>query len=139
MIMGTFYNKVSFDARGELGIGNGECLDQRHGIEPIAKIVLLCCCESNKKDSRVSYRDLKVWKLGVELAEMVYKLTNCFPKEERYGLISQVRRAAIAVPSNISEGYGRFTRNYYKQFVRILSGSLYSSFPNQEFHNFLCV
>lgn len=71
-----------------------------------------------------SYRDLQVWKQGMALAENCYRVTKPFPKEEIYGLVSQIRRAAVSVPANIAEGYGREYRNQYIQFLRIAQGSL---------------
>jgi four helix bundle protein len=71
-----------------------------------------------------SYRDLEVWREGMDLAEACYQLTKTFPKEEMYGLVSQIRRAAVSVPANIAEGYGREYRNEYIQFLRIAQGSL---------------
>ncbi len=70
-----------------------------------------------------SYRDLKAWQLGMELAVKVYSLTKGFPKEELYGLSSQMRRAAVAVPSNLSEGHPQSTRTYVR-FLGIALGSL---------------
>lgn len=60
----------------------------------------------------------------MDLAESVYRLTSAFPKDELYGLTSQMRRAAVAIPSNIAEGYGRETRGAYLNFLRIARGSL---------------
>ena len=71
-----------------------------------------------------SYRDLRVWQEGMNLAEMSYQVTKTFPKEEMYGMISQIRRAAVSVPANIAEGYGRENRGEYIQFLRIAQGSL---------------
>ncbi len=71
-----------------------------------------------------SYRDLKVWQEGMNLAESCYKATKAFPKEETYGMISQIRRAAASIPANIAEGYGRRTRGEYTQFLYIAQGSL---------------
>jgi four helix bundle protein len=71
-----------------------------------------------------SYRDLWVWKEGMELAEMCYRLTRAFPREEVFGMTSQVRRAATAIPDNIAEGYGRENSGEYVQFLRIAQGSL---------------
>jgi len=71
-----------------------------------------------------SYRDLLVWQKAVELALLVYRMSAGFPKQEVYGLTSQVRRAGISVPSNIAEGYGRGTRREYIQFLSIAQGSL---------------
>jgi len=70
-----------------------------------------------------SYKDLKVWQRGIELSLAIYKLTASFPLDERFGLISQLQRAAVSVPSNIAEGYGRGTRKDYKQFLSIARGS----------------
>jgi four helix bundle protein len=71
-----------------------------------------------------SYRDLKVWAKGVELAKFVYLLTKDFPKAEVYGLTSQMRRATVSVPANIAEGHARQHRNEYRQFVHHSLGSL---------------
>jgi four helix bundle protein len=70
-----------------------------------------------------SYKELHVWNRGMELSLAVYRLTAKFPREEIYGLTSQVRRAAVSVPSNIAEGYGRNSRKEYKQFLAIARGS----------------
>ncbi|AOW98858.1 hypothetical protein BJP34_04785 [Moorena producens PAL-8-15-08-1] len=71
-----------------------------------------------------SYRDLKVWQVGMDLAQMCYLATRHFPKEELYGMISQIRRASASIPANIAEGYGRKTRLEYIQFLYIAQGSL---------------
>ncbi len=71
-----------------------------------------------------SYRELRVWGEGMKLAEQCYYLTKAFPKEELYGLASQIRRAAASVPANIAEGYGRENRGDYVQFLRVAKGSL---------------
>jgi four helix bundle protein len=71
-----------------------------------------------------SYRDLHVWQLGVELAKECYVLTRAFPREETFGLTSQIRRAAASVPANIAEGNGREHTGQYIQFLRIAQGSL---------------
>lgn len=68
-------------------------------------------------DAILSYRDLRVWKLGMDLVEEVYKATASWPNHERYALIAQVHRAAISVPSNIAEGH---TSSYRREFVRHL-------------------
>tara|TARA_R110002124_G_scaffold5426_8_gene34774 strand:+ start:1371 stop:1730 length:360 start_codon:yes stop_codon:yes gene_type:complete len=70
------------------------------------------------------YRDLLVWQKAMGLAEATYRLTRRFPGEEKFGLTSQARRAAVSVPANIAEGYGRGTRPAYVSFVRIAQGSL---------------
>jgi four helix bundle protein len=71
-----------------------------------------------------SYRDLVVWQQAMDLAVAAYKTTRSWPKEEIYGLTSQVRRAATSVPANIAEGFGRENRGSYQQFLRIAQGSL---------------
>ncbi|RWO94530.1 MAG: four helix bundle protein [Mesorhizobium sp.] len=71
-----------------------------------------------------SYKDLIVWQQAMDLAVAVYGATKSWPKEELYGLTSQVRRAATSVPANIAEGYGREIRGSYQQFLRIAQGSL---------------
>jgi four helix bundle protein len=74
-----------------------------------------------------SFKDLFVWQKGIELVNEIYKLTKLFPKEELYCLTSQIRRAAISVPSNIAEGWGRGTTKNYIQFLEIARGSLYET------------
>src|SRR6266404_3950308 len=71
-----------------------------------------------------SYRDLRVWKTSVELALEVYRITESFPQSERFGLTTQLRRAAISVASNIAEGHARSTRGEYRNFVSIARGSV---------------
>lgn len=71
-----------------------------------------------------THHDLDVWKLSIELVEDIYKATIHFPKEEIYGLTSQVRRAAVSVPSNIAEGAARQTNKEFIQFLYIALGSL---------------
>ena len=70
-----------------------------------------------------NYKELIVWQKAYQLCLVLYKITQSFPKEERYGLTSQIRRAAISVPSNIAEGYGRKTTNEYIQALYIAYGS----------------
>ena len=70
-----------------------------------------------------AYTELKVWKLSMDLVEAVYGLTARFPRDEMYGLTSQMRRASISIPSNIAEGYGREQSGYILQFLRIALGS----------------
>jgi four helix bundle protein len=76
----------------------------------------------NKKTQ--SYRDLVVWQKGIELAKIIYPLSAHFPSEEKFGLISQIRRAAISVPSNIAEGQARHTTGEFVQFISHAEGSL---------------
>ena len=71
-----------------------------------------------------SYRDLIVWRKATELALQVYRSTQSFPKEELYGLTSQMRRAAISVASKIAEGRGRYSQKEFVQFLYRARGSL---------------
>jgi four helix bundle protein len=70
------------------------------------------------------HRDLVAWQEAMHLAKRVYQVTALFPKEELYGLVSQMRRAAVSVPSNIAEGAGRGSDREFKQFLMIARGSL---------------
>ena len=70
-----------------------------------------------------SYKELKVWQKAYNLCIEIYKITRTFPKEELYGLTSQMRRAAVSVPSNIAEGYGRKTTPEYLRYLYIAYGS----------------
>ena len=70
-----------------------------------------------------SFRDLVVWQRAIELTTLLYKLTRQFPREEIYGLTSQLRRAGVSVASNIAEGYGRGTRGEYRSFLGIARAS----------------
>ena len=70
------------------------------------------------------HKDLHVWQKAMDLVERVYLLTKKFPDEEKYGLISQIRRAAVSVPSNIAEGAGRNGTREFTQFLYIALGSL---------------
>ena len=72
------------------------------------------------------FRDLVVWQKSMGFVTDVYRQTRCFPKEELYGLTSQLRRAAVSIPSNVAEGYSR-SRNDYLRFLRIALGSIYES------------
>jgi four helix bundle protein len=71
-----------------------------------------------------NFRDLKVWQLGMQLAEEVYRLTQQFPKHEIYGLTSQVQRAAVSVPANIAEGHATGSSKEFLRFLGIAQGSL---------------
>ena len=77
-----------------------------------------------KKVALGSYRELLVWQDAMALAEATYRLTSALPKEEVYGLSSQMRRSAVSIPSNIAEGYARESPASYLQFLRIARGSL---------------
>ena len=70
-----------------------------------------------------SYRDLTVWAKSVDLVRDVYRLTGSFPPDEHSGLVAQIRRAAVSVPANIAEGYGRATRGEYLNQLSVARGS----------------
>mgnify|MGYP001602722004 CR=1 FL=1 len=70
-----------------------------------------------------SYKDLIVWQKSFNLVIEIYKLSDLFPKSETYGLISQIRRCAVSIPSNIAEGFVRKHRKEYAQFISIAFGS----------------
>jgi four helix bundle protein len=72
-----------------------------------------------------SYKELLVWQKSIDLVKEIYLLTELFPADEKFGLTSQIRRAAISIPSNIAEGWGRMSRKNYIQFLRISRGSLF--------------
>jgi len=72
-----------------------------------------------------SYRDLIVWQKSINLVKLVYDNTKTFPKEEQYGITSQIRRSAVSIPSNNAEGFGRFQTNDYVRFLQIARGSLF--------------
>ena len=72
-----------------------------------------------------TYRDLDVWKKARVLVKEVFLLTRKFPKDEVYGLMSQMRRCAVSIPSNIAEGYGRQFKKETIQFLHIARGSLF--------------
>jgi len=74
-----------------------------------------------------TYRDLIVWQKSMVFVTQVYQVTKKFPKEESYGLISQIRHCAVSIPSNIAEGYGRQSTNDYVRFLKISIGSLYET------------
>lgn len=81
-----------------------------------------------KKEGKMSekiktYSDLDIWKKGIEFVKKVYVMTGKFPKEETYGLSSQMRRSAISVPSNVAEGFRRYHNKEYRQFLYIVLGS----------------
>ena len=72
-----------------------------------------------------SYRDLIVWQKSMDMVREIYRITKTFPNDERFGLVGQLRRAAVSVPSNIAEGYSRNSTQDYVRFLRMATGSLY--------------
>lgn len=77
-----------------------------------------------KKNDINSFRDLNIWRNGIELVKIIYEISGSFPSSECYGLTSQIRRAAVSIPSNIAEGHMRGHRAEFKQFLFIALGSL---------------
>ena len=71
-----------------------------------------------------THRDLRVWQQSIDFVSSIYLMTRSLPKEELFGLVSQMRRAAVSVPSNIAEGYARGTDKEKIHFLRISSGSM---------------
>jgi four helix bundle protein len=70
------------------------------------------------------YKDLLVWQKGIALVKLVYRISSVFPAEEKFGLVSQMRRAAVSIPSNIAEGQARHTKGEFVQFISHAEGSL---------------
>ena len=70
-----------------------------------------------------NFKELQVWQKAMDLAVFAYQLSGFFPKEEKYGLISQIQRCAISIPSNISEGAGRATNKQFRYFLEVAMGS----------------
>ncbi|MHC4692413.1 MAG: four helix bundle protein [Planctomycetota bacterium] len=70
-----------------------------------------------------TYRDLNIWNLGIELVKDICRLTEVFPKQEMYGIVSQMRRSAISIPSNVAEGFKRYHNKEYRQFLYVTLGS----------------
>ena len=72
-----------------------------------------------------TYRELIVWQKSMKMVTETYKVSRLFPSEENFGLISQIRRSAISIPSNISEGFGRKSMKDFSRFLKIAMGSLF--------------
>jgi len=70
-----------------------------------------------------NFRDLIIWKLGKEIVADTYSVTKSYPKEEMFGIVTQMRRSAVSIPSNIAEGFNRFFNKEYRQFLFIALGS----------------
>lgn len=97
-----------------------------------------------------SYEHLKIWREGVELASLIYKITKKFPKSEIFGIVSQLRRAVVSIPSNIAEGSGRNSPKDFCRFIDIAIGSLNETesllavslkleyLSNEEFNELMC-
>ena len=76
------------------------------------------------KRNRKPHKNLEVWKLSVDFVKDIYTLTTNFPDEEKFGIISQLRRAVVSIPTNIAEGAARSTKKELRNFLYIASGSL---------------
>ncbi len=72
-----------------------------------------------------TFRDLKIWQKSMDLVTNIYQKTEGFPDSEKYGLVSQIRRSAVSIPSNIAEGYGRNSNGDFERFLNISMGSLF--------------
>ena len=81
--------------------------------------------EGQGKKSIQVYRDLLVWQKSMAMVTEIYKLSSALPKDEQYGLTSQIRRSAVSIPANIAEGYGRNSTQDYIRFLRMANGSLF--------------
>ena len=71
-----------------------------------------------------NFKDLLVWQRGMELAKRIYEITQRFPPDERFGLVAQMRRCAVSIPSNLAEGQARHTTGEFVQFISHSEGSL---------------
>jgi four helix bundle protein len=78
-----------------------------------------------KYDYMNKYKDLIIWKKSMELAKVVYTITDKFPSDERYGIVNQMRRAAVSIASNIAEGAGRESNKEFNYFLSVSNGSSY--------------
>jgi four helix bundle protein len=76
------------------------------------------------KTTTRSYKDLVVWQKGIALAKLLYRITQSFPSAEKFGLIAQMRRAAVSIPSNLAEGQARHTTGEFVQFISHAEGSV---------------
>ena len=77
-----------------------------------------------KENNARTHRDLDVWKKSIDLVTLIYKFTANYPKDEMYGLTSQIRRCAVSIPSNIAEGSARTTKKDFSHFLAIALGSV---------------
>lgn len=78
----------------------------------------------SNEEKTSSYKDLLVWQKGIALVKLIYEITQRFPADEKFGLIAQMRRAAVSIPSNVAEGQARHTTGEFVQFVSHAEGSV---------------
>ena len=87
-------------------------------------VVRIAYCDEKDVVGKIrTYRGLDIWKKGIQLVKDVYELTQEFPKQETYGLVSQMRRPAVSIPSNVAEGFRRHHNREYGQFLHVALGS----------------
>lgn len=103
----------------EAAVGNGEW--GMEGAEDFAPSDGFC--EDGRNRLSGGHRDLDVWRESMTVATEIYSVTRRFPDDEKFGLVSQMRRATVSIPANIAEGYGRETSGAFIQFLRIAQGS----------------
>ena len=77
-----------------------------------------------RRNETQSYKDFVVWQKGIDLAKIVYRLTQSLPSEEKFGLVAQMRRSAVSIPSNVAEGQARHTTGEFIQFISHAEGSV---------------
>ena len=112
---------MTSDKQAKTGAGRQVMSDQRETNPP--KEVSREVSEQAKVKAS-SYKDLLVWQKGMKLVKEIYRITRTFPADERFGLVSQMRRAAVSVPSNISEGQARRSTTEFIQFISQAEGSV---------------
>lgn len=79
--------------------------------------------KSGSKPSSRNFRDLQVWRKGMEIVRQAYQVATRFPQRELYGLMSQMQRAAVSIPANVAEGFNRYHNKEYRQFLYMALGS----------------
>ena len=84
-------------------------------------------CQRKERQIQFHFEQLTVWQEAMELVAEIYRVTQTFPKEERFGLTDQLRRAALSIPANIAEGKGRYHPKEFVQFLYVARGSLYET------------
>ena len=102
---------------------NGLSVNEMNGLS-VNKVSAPTVKRSNKTNMH-NYNNLQIWQQAMDLVEEIYKLTASFPIEEKFGLVSQMTRAAVSIPSNIAEGAGRNSDKDFAHFISIAIGSLY--------------